>query len=411
MPQLGETVVEGKILTWFKAVGEDVKVGDKLFEVETDKVTVDVEATSEGTLREICVAQGHSVKVGAVVAVLRGHTTKALNPAPTRRDNGQSRLDPFEEVATPPGQFGHAKLPSGVALSPLARRSLTKRGGNVDAIVAFARSRNLRRICEKDVEVALAAFSNKAAATLPRSATITQAVSGVPLMGMRQKIADRIIENWRSIPHVFQGIEVDFTSVADVRLRHKERFLRQHQVSLTFLPFIARAACLALAEFPNINAVFDGRALYPSAQINLGIAVDLSHQGLVVPVIRDAGNLTVDGLAKAISRAVIKARSNRLTVDDLSGGTYTITNNGAFGTTFTSPIINAPEVAILSTDAIRKRPTVVEMPQGDLVGVRLTGFIGQSFDHRAFDGAYSADFLSRLKSIIETRSWSDDLAG
>ena len=152
------------------------------------------------------------------------------------------------------------------------------------------------------------------------------------------------------------------------------------------------------------------KALTLSRDVNLGIAVDLDHNGLVVPVVRDAGDLTLIGLAKAIRRQIDKARAGKLSPDDLSGGTYSISNNGAFGTTFTAPIINAPQVGILSTDAIRLKPAVVSTPEGDFVAPRMIGMVGQSFDHRAFDGAYSAAFLSRLKQILETRDWAEEIS-
>ena len=209
---------------------------------------------------------------------------------------------------------------------------------------------------------------------------------------------------------MFQAIEIDFTAIDRVRSAGKEGFKQSHGFPLTYLPFIARATCLALRSFPEINAKFDGKSLVLSAAINLGIAVDLSHKGLVVPVVRDAGDQTLTGLAKSIRRQIDKARSGKLTADDLSGGTYSITNNGAFGTSFTAPIINAPQVAILSADAIRLRPAVVSTADGDFIAPRLMGMIGQSFDHRAFDGAYSAAFLSELKRIIEKRNWREELA-
>ena len=233
----------------------------------------------------------------------------------------------------------------------------------------------------------------------------------VTLNSIRQRTGDRLAENWRTIPHVFQAIEADFTAIETVRADMKSRIKAEQGISLTYLPFIARAVCLALDIFPQVNARFDGKALSLSRDVNLGIAVDLNHNGLVVPVIRQAGDLTTLGLAKAIARMVDKARSGKLGADDLSGGTYSISNNGAFGTLFTAPIINAPQVAILSVDAIRKRPAIVETSEGDFVASRLIGVIGQSFDHRAFDGAYSAAFLSKLKSIIETRNWAEELSG
>lgn len=406
MPQLGETVAEGKILTWFKSVGEDVKLGDKLFEVETDKVTIEVEAVSAGKLSEIRVGQGQTAKVGTVVAVLGGAAAAAptLAAAPVAAASGA--LSPFEEVRTPSGHFGKAKSVDGIALSPLARRLIAQRGGSAEQAITFARSRNLRRIAEKDVEAALAAVP----AAAPVAIIPAAPAGGTPLSPIRQKTADRLAENWRTIPHVFQGIEVDFTAVDAVRQSRKDGFKRSSGLSLTYLPFIARAVCLALQDFPNINATFDGSTLSPRREINLGIAVDLSHNGLVVPVVKQAGNFTVEGLAREIGRLVDKARSAKLTADDMSGGTYSITNNGAFGTMFTSPIINAPQVAILSTDAIRKRPMVVSTPDGDFVAARTAGIVGQSFDHRAFDGAYAASFLSRLKQVLETHDWSCEIS-
>ena len=399
MPQLGETVAEGKILTWFKSVGDAIKEGDKLFEVETDKVTVEVEATVAGTLSEIRVGDGDVAKVGAVVAVVGGGVATA--PAPPAAAHS-----PFEEVVTPLQNYGPAAAPNGLKVTPLARRLIVQNGLDLAAVAAAVAARGGKRIAEDDVRRAISGGQGKA----PAPAAIILEGTSVPLSSIRQKTAVRLAENWRTIPHVFQAIEIDFTAVEAVRARCKDSFRAAHGMALTYLPFIARASCIALAEFPAINARFDGTALFPARDINLGIAVDLSHKGLVVPVVKNAGDLTVEGLAKAIGRMADKARSGKLSADDLGGGTYTITNNGAFGTLFTSPIINAPQVAILSIDAIRKRPMVVETPQGDFIAARLTGIVGQSFDHRAFDGAYSAAFLSKLKTVIETRNWTEELA-
>jgi pyruvate/2-oxoglutarate dehydrogenase complex dihydrolipoamide acyltransferase (E2) component len=418
MPQLGETVAEGKILTWFKKQGDEVKEGDKLFEVETDKVTVEVEAIASGKLSEIRVTDGQTAKVGAVVAVIGGETASAKPAAKLHAEApsapATTARSPFEEVSTPKENYGSAKAPNGLRVTPLARRLISQNGLDLASLAMAAAARGAKRIAEDDVQRALSERQGApqiAAATQSRPPTqyMLEGAS-IPLSAIRQKTADRLAENWRTIPHVFQGIEVDFTAVEQARAKAKERFRAMHGIGLTYLPFIARAVCLAIAEFPNVNARFDGKALFPSADVNLGIAVDLNHNGLVVPVVKNAGDLTVEGIAKAIGRMIEKARAGKLSADDMSGGTYSITNNGAFGTMFTSPIINAPQVAILSTDAIRKRPMIIETSQGDFIASRLTGIVGQSFDHRAFDGAYSAAFLSRLKAIIETRNWSDELA-
>ncbi len=404
MPQLGETVAEGKILAWFKSVGDEVKEGDNLFEVETDKVSLEVQSVVAGRLDEIRVAAGVVAKVGDVVAVVAG---AQANPAeaPKPQAKAAPARSPFEEVATPLQRFGPAKTPDGVRATPLARRLIAQNGLDIARLAAEARGQGGARIDEKAVRAALAAPA-------PAAATPAPPPTGevVTLNAIRLRTGERLAENWRNIPHVFQAIEVDFTALDRVRRPRKEAFRKAQGWSLTYLPFIARATCLAIEAFPLINARYADKSLILSREIHLGVAVDLAHNGLVVPVVRDAGDLTLAGLAKAIQRQIEKARAAKLTADDLTGGTYSISNNGAFGTAFTAPIINAPQVAILSADAIRLKPAVVSTPEGDFVAPRMIGMIGQSFDHRAFDGAYSAAFLSRLKQILEERNWGDELA-
>lgn len=414
MPQLGETVAEGKIIAWFKSVGDHVAVGDRLFEVETDKVTVEVEAIEAGTLTDIRIGKDVTAKVGTVVAVLDAGAAAAPKPvAATPANAPTATLSAFEEVRTATGQFGKAKASNDVRVSPLARRLIAQNGLDIETVAQAALKDNVRRVDQRVIESQLQQRPSLLMVRTPPSAP-----PPVPLMGgeivtlntIRQRTGDRLAENWRTIPHVFQAIEADFTAIESARSAVKERFKAEQGVSLTYLPFIARAVCIALDAFPQVNARFDGKALSLSRDVNLGIAVDLNHNGLVVPVVKNAGDLTTLGLAKAIARMVERARSGKLGTDDLSGGTYSISNNGAFGTLFTAPIINAPQVAILSVDAIRKRPAVIETSDGDFIAARLTGMLGQSFDHRAFDGAYAAAFLSKLKSIIETRDWVEELS-
>jgi pyruvate/2-oxoglutarate dehydrogenase complex dihydrolipoamide acyltransferase (E2) component len=416
MPQLGETVAEGKILVWFKSVGDEIKEGDNLFEVETDKVTMEVQAIVAGRLSEIRVGPGLTAKVGEVVAVIGNGVAKAQAPDNAAAGKAAQWRSPFEEVSTPANRFGHAKGPNGIHLTPLARRLIAQGGLDLAELAAEVQRKGKKRI---DGGAVRAAISARPVVPNAPPASVAPALEPSPLPGrqgevitlnnVRQRTGERLAEAWRTIPHVFQAIEVDFTAVDRVRKARKEAVQTAHAFSLTFLPFIARATCLAISAYPQINARFDGKALTLSRDVNLGIAVDLDHNGLVVPVVRDAGSLTLIGVAKAIRRQVDKARSGKLSPEDLSGGTYSISNNGAFGTTFTTPIINAPQVGILSTDAIRPRPAVVPTQEGDFVAPRMIGMIGQSFDHRAFDGAYSAAFLSRIKQIVETRNWDEEI--
>jgi pyruvate/2-oxoglutarate dehydrogenase complex dihydrolipoamide acyltransferase (E2) component len=430
MPQLGETVAEGKILTWFKAVGDEVNEGDNIFEVETDKVTVEVQAITSGRLSEIRVDAGTVVKVGAVVAVI-GEGSAARSPAsasapmpaaiatstptPSAAPSPAApppvaarQLDPFNEVRTAIGVHGSARGAGDIRISPLARRMIAQDGVDLNALVAQVRQGGGKRVLGRHVRAAPPPAARAPSKPAPTPLAPGASDDVVPLNPIRQKTGERLQESWRTAPHVFQAIDVDFGAVDAVRAARKERFRAQFGFSLTYLPFIARAVCVAIRDFPNVNARFDGDRLLVSRDVNLGIAVDLSFNGLVVPVVRNADDLTLEGLAKAIQRQAEKARTGKMTPDDMTGATYTISNNGAFGTMFTAPIINAPQVAILSTDAVRRRPVILDTPQGETITARPVGIVAQSFDHRAFDGAYSAAFLSRLKELIEGRDWATE---
>ena len=209
-------------------------------------------------------------------------------------------------------------------------------------------------------------------------------------------------------PHVLQAIDADFGAVDALRLARKDAWRAERGYSLSYLPFVARAVCLAIAEFPRVNASVDADALIVHGSINLAIAIDLNFEGLVAPVVRDADDLSVAQLAERFNELGTRAKSGALTPDDLRGGTYTLSNPGPYGTLFTAPIINQPQVGILSMDAVKKRPTVIEASDGDRIEIRPVGVLAHSFDHRAIDGAYSAAFLNRVKHVIETRDWNNE---
>jgi pyruvate dehydrogenase E2 component (dihydrolipoamide acetyltransferase) len=445
MPQLGETVAEGKIATWFKNVGDTVAEGDALFEIETDKVSMEVQALGGGVLSDVRVAAGETVPVGTVVCVIGGDVvapapkpaasapaapaaaaaptpaapkTNGATPPPAATPGRPVAMDMFNEVRTPPASFGPVAGANGVRMTPLARRLAAQQGVDAAALAATARAAGKDRIGKADVLAAaarapasVAAPSVAPAPAAPAPAPAARAPEAprpgtrTTFNNVRKMTGSRLTQSWTTVPHVFQATEADFSSVDKVRNAHKAAFKERHGVSLTYLPFIARAVCIAIGEFPLVNARFDGDGLEVPREVNLGIAVDLSHNGLVVPVVRNADELTVAGLAKAFARQIDKAKAGKLTPDDYNGGTYTISNNGSFGTLFTAPIINPPQVAILSTDAVKKKPVAIEVDGSDVVAIRPVGMLAQSFDHRAFDGAYSAAFLARLKQIIETRDW------
>jgi|SRR5690348_12868433 len=427
MPQLGETVAEGKVASWFKKVGDTVAAGENLFLIETDKVSMEVQATEAGTLTEIRVPAGETVPVGTVVAVLGNDSEKAVAPKPARPAANIPKVapppaaatppsapaagyrpftpQPFEEVRTP---VGIVPLPAaalgGLKTTPLARRLIQNTGADPTAIAQQVKARGGWRIAAADVAAAPGVPAPAAALITLRDGDMVE-----PLNRIRAQTAANLAEAWRTIPHAFQAVELDVTGIATARDKAKATFEQRHGVALTYLPFIARALCIALGQFPRANASFDRDRLILHREINLGIAADLDRDGLVVPVVPHAEDLNVAGLAKAIARLADKARTGKLTPADLAGATYTLTNNGSFGTQFTMPVINPPNVAILSFDAVRKAPVVVEGPKGDSIAIRRVAMIGQSFDHRAFDGSYAASLLRRIKEVVETRDWAAEL--
>ena len=230
-----------------------------------------------------------------------------------------------------------------------------------------------------------------------------------PLNSIRKRTAEHLARSWATVPHVLQAVEVDFMRVEDARNAAGSAWKTREGFALTYLPFIASAVAAALVKFPLLNASLDGDDLVLHSQINIGIAVDLNFEGLVVPVLKDAPSKSLPQLAREINDLARRARDNRLKPDDMTQATYTISNNGAFGTLMTAAIISPPQVAILSTDGVKKKPVVVESAAGDSVAIRPVGVLAQSFDHRAVDGAYSAAFLREVQTALETRDWTQAL--
>jgi 2-oxoglutarate dehydrogenase E2 component (dihydrolipoamide succinyltransferase) len=232
----------------------------------------------------------------------------------------------------------------------------------------------------------------------------------IPFSNMRRRTAEHMVRSKATSPHAFIANEVDFENVERVRRAWGERFKAEEGFSLTYLPFVARAAVEALRDFPNLNASVAEDSLVVHQEVNLGIAVDLDHEGLIVPVVHRAEEVTLRGVSRRIRDLADRARTRQLTADDITGGTFSITNDGPFGTYFTVPIINQPQVAILATDGIKRRPVVVTLPDGtESIAIHSTGVLGMSWDHRAVDGAYVSSFLQRLAELLGTRDWAAEL--
>jgi pyruvate dehydrogenase E2 component (dihydrolipoamide acetyltransferase) len=406
MPQLGETVSEGTVSVWRANIGDEVSTKTPLFDVSSDKVEMEVPAPAEGTLLEICVAAGTTVPVGEVVAIIG----KVGEEVAVKAEAAPSK----EAVSAPSSAAAPARTAAvkasnrdsnGNPLSPAVRRLVAE--NNLDP-AAIAGTGAGGRIKKKDVLAHLAGGGAGAARAVPAPAPMQ--ISGeteiIPFNNLRKMTAEHMVRSKATSPHVLQAVETDFGRVARVRENVSRSWKEREGFSLTYLPFVARAVCIAIRDFPRVNAQIDGESLVVHRRVNLGIAVDLDFDGLVAPVVKDADRMSLPELARAIRDVSDRARANKLTPDDFTEGTYTISNSGVFGTMITAPIINQPQVAILSTDGITKKPVVIENEDGESIAIRPVGVLAQSFDHRAIDGAYSAAFLHRVREVIQTTNWA-----
>jgi len=455
MPQLGETVTEGTITKWFKAVGDQVAADEVLFEVSTDKVDSEVPSPAGGVLTEILVPEGETVDVGTKLAVIgdaaAGGAPAPAAPAPAAEPEPAPQAEAPPAAAPPaaasppppppaapaaaapaaPAAAPPAAAPAGSAngsgggllLSPVVRKLINEHGLDPATITGTGAG---GRITRSDVLAAAesstgdapaAAPAVPAAPAAPRAAR--QPVPAVragehdtsePFNNIRRRTAEHMVMSKAVSAHALIATEVDFEGVERVRRAHGEAFKADEGFALTYLPFISLAVVDALREFPHVNASVGDGELILHHDINLGIAVDLEFAGLIVPVIHGADGRRLRAIAREVSELAGRARNRQLSADDISGGTFTITNPGPFGTFITGAIINQPQVAILSTDGIKRRPVVVEGPDGsEAIAIHSVGMLVITWDHRAFDGAYAAAFVRRVQEIIETRDWAAEL--
>ncbi len=402
MPQLGETVAEGTVTKWYKKVGDTIKADETLFDVETDKVSTEIPSPVAGVIAEIVVAEGIVAKVGARLAVIREAGT-AKPAAPTAATASAAPVTAAAPVAVRAAAV--PKVNAADRLSPVVRRLVAEHSLNPSDITGTGRD---GRITREDVTEFIARCGARpAAAPAPAPVAAGQTVS---FNSVRKRVAENTAKSWHTAPHVLQVVEADFHRIEAARKLHGADWKRREGFALTYLPFIVRAVSIALGKFPKLNASLQGDGLQLHRRINIGIAVDLNFDGLLVPVLKDVPAKSLPQIAKEINDLAQRARSGKLRPDEMTEGTYTITNNGAFGTVITAPIINQPQVAILSADGIRKKAVVIEAADGDSIAIRPVGVLAQSFDHRAVDGSYSAAFLAEVKNVIETRNWEQALS-
>ena len=400
MPQLGETVTEGTIASWHKQVGDTVEKGDVLVDIETDKISTEIEVPVSGVLVKIDVAEGETVDVGTVLAtVLEAGATETRQPI-----SSVDEVAGTEESDVSRTVLAHTMTRSdrSVQLSPSVRLLVKQHDLKIAEIIGTGRKGRITRQNVLDHIEGLRASPSQTGKDVDKE------VKRIPFNRIRKVTAAHMVKSKAVSPHVLQTIDVDFSGVDRSRLARKDKWKADTGCSLSYLPYVARAVCKAIVDFPRVNSSVVDDDLIIHHHVNLAIAIDLNFDGLVAAVTRDASDLSVSGLARRFNDLVKRAKANKLTPDDLQGGTYTLSNPGPYGTLFTAPIINQPQVGILSMDAVTKRAHVVESDAGDAIAIRPVGILAHSFDHRAIDGAYSAAYLQRLRSFIQETDWDSE---
>jgi pyruvate dehydrogenase E2 component (dihydrolipoamide acetyltransferase) len=429
MPKLGETVTEGTLSNWLKHVGDRVAFDDPLFEVSTDKVDSEIPSPYDGVVLEILVPAGQTVPVGTMVARI-GEPGAAVGPAAAPSAAAPAAA-PAAVAGAPapaariPGATGDGKGPG--ALSPVVRRLAAESGIDLSTVRGTGLAGRIRR---EDVQQAIAAGPAPAAPAAPAAAPAAAAPTAAPaaaaapaapaagpgdardevvkLSRMRVLTAQAMVNSRTVAPaQVWTSVEVDFDAIDQVRAKHKDRFKKEVGASLTYLPFIARAVSDALRAFPPVNASIDmdAQTMTYHPYVNLGIAVDVEQQGLYVVVVKDADQLNMRGIAKRITELAAAARNKKLSMADMSGSTFTITNPGPFASYASAPIINQPNVGILCTDGVKRRPVAV----GSSIAIHSTGIVGLVYDHRAFDGSTASLFLLHVRDSLQDRNWEPEV--
>lgn len=432
MPKLGESITEGTIISWSIKVGDTINEDDILFEVNTAKVSAEIPSPVSGKILEILFKEGDTVSVGTVVAIVElegeeGEEEVSTESAKQEEPTPASAPAKAEEKATPaaPAKVSEEKVSKGTAdrwYSPVVLQKAKDAGISQSELDSVPGTGYEGRLSKRDIELyidnkkkgvsttpAPAAKASTPAAPAPSQesapkAAPVQVADGdqvIPMDAIRRIIADRMVASKKISPHVTNVIEVDVTKLVNWREQNKDTFKKREGVSLTYMSPIVEATAKALKDFPRINSSVDGYNIIEKKRINIGVAVSLNDGNLIVPVIKDADKLSLSGLAVSVNNMANKARANKLSPDEIQGGTFTITNFGSFKSLFGTPIINQPEVAILGVGIIEKKPVVVETPEGDVIAIRHKMYLSLSYDHRVVDGMLGGNFLYRIAEYLE----------
>ena len=434
MPALGESVTEGTVSTWLKAVGDQVEADEPLLEVATDKVDTEVPAPGSGTLLEIRVPEDETVEVGTVLAIIgSAAAAPAATPSPATPEPAVAEAPAAPAAAPAPAApapaapvsqvaetASAAEVASAAYVTPIVRKLARDKGIDLTQVQGTGVGGRIRK---QDVEAVAAEAARKAeeaarqaaaqaAPAAPKAAAVeTSSLRGKTekMSRLRQVIAERMVDSLQTSAQLTTVVEVDVTRVAALRARAKNDFQAKNGAKLTFLPFFVQAATEALKSHPKLNASIEGKNVTYHDVEHIGIAVD-TPRGLLVPVIKNAGDLNIPGLASRIADLAARTRDNQVNPDELSGSTFTITNTGSGGALFDTPVINQPEVAILGLGTITKQPRVIKDADGnETIGIRSVCYLSLSYDHRLVDGADAARYLMTVKKRLEDGDFAGEL--
>ena len=420
LPKMGESVAEATVTNWLKSVGEKIEADEAVLEIATDKVDSEVPSEVSGTLTEILFQVNDVVKVGQTIAIIETEGG-ASTPVPVAEAKTESTSTPAVEEVTKTVEVAQAAVApadfksSDKFYSPLVKNIATAEGISLAELESIAGTGKDGRVTKEDILKHLAIRQKPFATSVtvqpttynrqPTTQAVPVSVNGgdeiVEMDRMRKLISGYMVASVQTSAHVQSFIEVDVTNIVKWRDRVKNAFEQREGEKLTFTPIFMEAVAKALKDFPGLNISVDGDFIIKRKNINLGMAAALPNGNLIVPVIKNADQLNLVGMAKAVNDLGNRAKAGKLKPDDTQGGTYTVTNVGTFGSVFGTPIINQPQVGILALGAIRKVPAVIETPEGDFIGIRQKMFLSHSYDHRVVDGALGGSFVKRVADYLE----------
>ena len=410
LPKMGESVAEATITNWLKKVGEKIEVDEAVLEIATDKVDSEIPSEVSGVLTEILFDVDAIVKVGQTIAIIEteGGAVDAVvqEVIPEAVAAVQETVEVAKNAVTAPANFSD----SDKFFSPLVKNIAKQEGISIAELEAINGSGKEGRVTKEDILKFVDGRKSNMAPQVSKPITVNQqptttSVNGgdeiVEMDRMRKLISGYMMASINTSAHVQSFIEVDVTNIWKWREKNKNAFEKREGEKLTFTPIFMEAVAKALKDFPGMNISVDGDFIIKKKNINLGMAASLPNGNLIVPVIKNADQLNLVGMAKAVNDLGNRAKAGKLKPDDTQGGTYTVTNVGTFGSVFGTPIINQPQVGILALGAIRKVPAVIETPEGDFIGIRNKMFLSHSYDHRVVDGALGGSFVKRVADYLE----------